>query len=503
MKIFKTSDIRKIDEYTIRHEPIKSVDLMERASLAVFRWYVNRYDATFPVYVFCGNGNNGGDGLAVARLLAEGGYNVKVYVLQSPDCFSPDAQVNFERLKWLNKITIEFLYSGFPEISSNGVVIDALFGSGLNRPLEGYNASLVQFINQSGCAVVSIDIPSGLFGEDNLGNNKNAVIKANYTLSFEVPKLAFLLPENEKQVGEWQVLPIGLHPDALREFYTDTFYLTAKETSGLLRKRDKFSHKGTFGKAMLIAGSYGMLGAAVLAAKACYRGGIGWLKTHIPKCGVEVMQISVPESLISVDKNEHLFTSLPDDISQYNALGIGCGIGQHIETQNVFIKLIEHIDMPTVFDADALNILAKYPNKLRHLPPKSIITPHRKEFERLAGKWKNDYECLMLQKEFSVKNNLVVVLKGAHTSIATPDGKIYFNSTGNSGMATAGSGDVLTGVILALLAQQYLPETAACLGVYLHGLAADIAKINYGEEALMASDISDYLGNAFCQLHEI
>lgn len=503
MKILKTTDIRKVDEYTIAHEPIASIDLMERAAKTVFRWFIDKYTTKQPITIFCGNGNNGGDGLALARLLILADYHVDVYILQSPEHFSPDAQINYERLKWLNKNKIEFLSNNLPNIPSNTLIIDALFGTGLNRSLEGYNAALVQHINQSNCTIISIDIPSGLFGENNANNNRDAIIQATYTLTFEIPKLAFFFPENEKQTGEWHILPIGLHANALKDFNTDFYFTTTPDIAKYILPRNKFAHKGTFGKALLIAGSYGMMGAAVLAAKACYRAGAGRLTTHVPRCGVAIMQTSVAESLLSIDEDENHFSSLPVNLDSYNTVGIGCGIGQLVSTQNILDTLLEQTEKPMVLDADALNILAKQNSLLQLIPKNSIITPHPAEFERFVGKWQNDYERLMLQIDFAAKYNLIVVLKGAHTSIALPNGKVYFNSTGNAGMATAGSGDVLTGIIIGLLAQHYTPEIAARLGVFIHGLAGDMAKDDWGEEGLIASDIIQYIGKAIKHLHNL
>lgn len=494
MKFFPTSDIKLLDEYTIRHEPIASIDLMERAATAVCQWLQRKVSKHQRLLVCCGNGNNGGDGLAVARIMAQQGYNVEVWLLTKPEDLSPDALTSYQRLD--KQLHIHWLYEALPTLTANDVVIDALFGSGLNRPLSGLAADVVRHINSNNAAtVISIDMPSGLFGEDNSTNSRTTIVKARYTLSLELPKLSFLFPENEELVGEMVLIPIGLHPQAIHETPSSYHYLTLHDVRPLLPKRNHFAHKGSCGHCLLVAGAYGMTGAAILAARACYRSGVGLLTVHTPANSVPILQTAIPEAILSVDANSSYHTTIPQ--GRYTAVAIGPGLGTHPQTAELLFNLLEQSEIPVVVDADALNLLAAHPDKLELLPPFSILTPHPKEFERLAGTWSNDFERLQLLQRFAKKHHVIVVLKGAYTTIALPSGTLWFNSTGNPGMATAGSGDVLTGIILALTGQGLTYENAALAGVYVHGLAGDVAADMLGELSLTASDIIDYLPQAF------
>lgn len=501
MKVLKSAQVREVDEYTIKNEPVASIDLMERAAIACTRWLTERFHQGRSFKVYTGPGNNGGDGLAIARLLAGQGYRVELQQVMISDQLSTDSQINLKRLQDQNKIKIlevkslEDLVQPEPE----DIILDGIFGSGLSRPVEGFAAEVIHQINHSSCEIVSIDIPSGLFGEDNSGNNMDNVVKAKHTLTFQLPKLAFFFPENAGYTGEWHILNIGLHEEAISRLETDYYFTLAGDTYKLIRPRNQFDHKGVFGHALLVAGSYGKMGASVLSSRACLRTGVGLLTTHIPICGYQIMQTTVPEAMISLDKSEYIFTAV-DTSPGYDAVGAGPGLGKEDAVQNGLAELTGNLKAPMVLDADALNILSDNKAWLNNLPPDSILTPHIKEFERLAGPWKNSFERLALQKEFASKYKVVLVVKGAYTSITHWNGKTYFNSTGNPGMASAGSGDVLTGIILSLLAQKYPSLDAAILGVFIHGLAGDFAMQQMGEEAMIASDIINNIGRAFQNL---
>lgn len=498
MKLFTCSQIAGIDKQTIQLEPIASIDLMERASLKIADWLVQYIDHKKPVYLFAGPGNNGGDAFAVARMLAWNKLNCTVFLCGFGRELKGDPAINWQRLEEQNLVCLKKINTDedIPDISPETIIIDGLFGSGLNKPLEGLAARIVLHINQSGATVISIDIPSGLFGEDNSKNNLSVIVRANFTLTFQFPKLSFFFPENEQFVGEWKVLPIGLHSEAISQTESNMYFLNSEFISEKIKKRNKFSHKGTYGHALLIAGSYGKMGAAVLASKACLRAGSGLLTTHIPKKGYEIMQISVPEAMISIDLSHNIFSEIPE-LTAYSAIGVGPGLGKNEETKKAVKKLLQAKVQKLVVDADALNILSENRELLNLLPEMSVLTPHPKEFERLAGTSANSYDRLQKQLQFSQKYKVIVVLKGAYTCITFPDGKVYFNSTGNPGMATAGSGDVLTGVIAGLLAQNYSAGDATLAGVYIHGLAGDLAKEIIGETALIAGDIINHLGEAF------
>jgi len=504
LKIFCSEQIRKIDSYTIEKEPVASIDLMERAAGSIFNWIFQHFDSQIPVIVLAGTGNNGGDGLAVARLLAEKGFKVSVFLIRFSDKVSEDCRINLDRLIRQGKTEIRDVYepADFPEPDKDILVVDSLFGSGLKRPLAGEFIELVNKVNNSGAIVVSIDIPSGLFGEDNSDNNYDHIIKANYTLSLQFPKHSFFFSENQDLTGEWCVLPIGLHPEIIQKEKTSYYYVTKNFIREHYRPRKKFSHKGNFGHALLISGCYGRMGAAVIASRACLKTGVGLLTTHVPRLGNDILQTAVPEAMISLDQSDILFSS-PPDLTIFNAVGIGPALGCRNNSQNGFHTLIKNSQKPIVIDADAINILGENPNWIKELPPNSILTPHPKEFARLIrDDIGNGYQRQLRQIKFAKKFGIILVLKGAYTSIALPDGSCFFNNTGNPGMATAGSGDALTGIILSLLAQGYDPEIAAIFGVYLHGRAGDLAVKEMGEESLTVSDLIEYLGKAFLSLFE-
>lgn len=498
MKILPVEKVREADAYTIQNEPIASIDLMERAATQCYKWIKKRTNHTQPISVFCGPGNNGGDGLAIARLLARKGYNVYVFILQFSSNFSADFQINLEQLKNVGGVEISLLaeVDELPDLPAGSIVIDAIFGSGMSKPVTGFPARVIRHINQSDTVTVAIDIPSGLFADEHSASLQGAIIEADYTLTFQFPKLAFLFPENEQFTGKWFVLPIGLAEAFIDDVEVKNFTIDPEDAASLLKPRSRFSHKGHFGHALLIAGGYGKMGAAVLAAKAALRAGAGLVTAHVPKSGYAIIQTAAPEVMVSIDENETHFSRHPD-LSPYNAIGLGPGLGMEKETRQAVKLLIQNAGMPMLFDADALNILSENKTWIPFVPPNSIFTPHPKEFERLVGKTANDFERNKRQREFSALHKVYVVLKGANSCITTPDGKCFFNTTGNPGMATGGSGDVLTGIILGLLAQHYHPQEACVFGVFLHGLAGDVAAKKHSQEAMIAGDIIEGLGKAF------
>jgi hydroxyethylthiazole kinase-like uncharacterized protein yjeF len=503
MKIFSTTQIREIDVFTIMNEPISSADLMERAAGQILRWYMRNIDRSQKVIIFTGPGNNGGDGLSLARQLSENRFTVEVYNVKFSEKTSQDWNINKMRLESETSVPFKNIEKkeDFPLIRPEDIIIDAIFGSGLARPVEGLAADTIIKVNETGCKVISIDIPSGLFGQDNTSNNGGSIIKASHTLSFQFPKLAFMFAENYKYTGEWIILPIGLSKRAISATETPYEFLENKLIASLLRTRNKFDHKGIFGHGLLIAGSYGKMGAAILGAHAALRSGIGLISCHIPECGTEILQNTIPEAMIDPDRSRHLISRIePDD--RFNAYGIGPGIGTDPVTAEAMQKFLASCDKPVVIDADGINILGMNQDWLSLIPANTILTPHLKEFERIAGKSENGFQRLKRAITFASEFNCIIVLKGAYSAIVTPDGNVFFNSTGNPGMATAGSGDALTGVILSLLAQGYTPEKAAVAGVYLHGLAGDIAAGKKSYESLIASDIIECLGDAFNSIRE-
>jgi NAD(P)H-hydrate epimerase len=501
VKILSIDKIRQADAFTLINEPITSAELMERAATACLNWLMLRYSVSVQVKIICGMGNNGGDGLALSRMLSIKGYTVQVFVLILGNQESPDFSVNLHRLLSNPDVKITWLAPGdkLPDFDVSDLIIDAIFGSGLSRPVDGFGAEIINQINISPSRIVSIDIPSGLFADESSIHNPTGIIQADFTLSFELPKLALMFPENALFTGEWHILPIGLHPDFLNEVETSNSFTTKQDITSLFRPRFAFAHKGNFGHALLIAGSDGKMGAAILSARSCLRSGAGLLTAHIPQNGLFVMPVAVPECMTNPDPSADIFTKCPD-ISSFNAIGVGPGIGTDELTHKALKLLIQEARMPIVIDADALNILAENKTWLAFLPPNCILTPHPKEFERLAGRSYDDFERLELARNFAVKFTVYLILKGKYTAVCCPDGQCYFNSTGNSGMATGGSGDVLTGILLGLLARGYPPIEAAKMGVYLHGLAGDFAARDKGMESMLASDITEHLGEAFLDI---
>jgi ADP-dependent NAD(P)H-hydrate dehydratase / NAD(P)H-hydrate epimerase len=497
VQILNAQQIRAWDAFTIQHEPIASIDLMERAASKCLEWIEKKQWQKRSFKIFCGKGDNGGDGLAIARLLYELDYNVSVYILEFGKPGSEDFQTNLQRLHELYFAEIHFLQSkeNFPLINTDEILIDALFGSGLNKPLENLSAELVDHINHSKAIVVSIDLPSGMFIDKSSKENK--IVEADYTLTFQCYKLGLLMQGNSPFIGEVHILNIGLHQDFLQDQSLEYFFVDESLIRQLFKPRNAFAHKGNFGHALLLAGSYGKIGAAVLAAKACLRSGVGLLTCCLPKCGYQIMQAALPEAMVITDDNEHIIVQLPDEIEKYSVIGIGPGIGTASETQNLISFICRRYKKPLVIDADGLNCLSLQKNLLQQLPAGSILTPHPKEFDRLFGEHQNDFDRLHTAKEKSHQLDCIIVLKSHHTAIVTPDGNIFFNGTGNAGMAKGGSGDVLTGIITSLVAQNYSSEHAAILGVYLHGLAGDFAANTLSQQAMIATDIITFLSQAF------
>jgi len=490
MKIFSADQVRQADHYTIEHEPVKSIDLMERAARAFVRWFVEQYPTPLKVHVFCGTGNNGGDGMAISRMLVKAGWNVNTSIVDPSKRQSEDFRINFLLLREMIDVREIHEEKDVPDITQSDIVIDAIFGSGLSRPAEGLFGQVIDAINHSGAAIVAVDMPSGLFA-DRHSRGKH-IIAADQVVSFQLPKLSFFLPENGTYVKNWHVVDIGLHQDFLQAEPAKHLTIDADYVVTKLPHRTKHSYKNQLGHALLAAGGYGKMGAAVLAAKACMRAGAGLLTVHIPVCGYEIIQSAVPEAMCSIDTAEDFLHSFPET-DLYSAVGMGPGIGTDEYTTKALARLLSCITQPLVMDADALNILSGHPDMLDIVPARTIITPHPGEFKRITGAWADDFDRLAIQRKWSVERQWIIVLKGAHTSVSLPDGRIFFNTTGNPGMATAGSGDVLTGVITGLLSQGLAPEEAAICGVWLHGKAGDLAAHHHGQISMMAGDIIAFL----------
>lgn len=503
MKILTCTQQKEADAYTIANNNILSINLMEKAASLIADEISKRWDRSHRIVVFAGAGNNGGDALAVARLLFSKSYPVEIYLFNIKGTISEDCMTNIQRLQQCGFTDYHEISNAFepPKLTAEDVVVDGLFGSGLNKPLSGGFASVVKYINASNAQVVSIDLPSGLMGEDNSNNLRTNIIRADLTMSIQLPKLAFLFPENEDIVGEWKTLDIGISQEFIAQADTPYIITEASEMSQLIKPRKRFAFKNNFGHALLIAGSSGMAGASILAARACLRSGVGLLTIHTPVCNHDILQTAVPEAMVQNDVHE-LYFAEPVDLDNYQAIAIGPGIGQEEETALATFDQLADCYIPAVLDADAINILSSHRNYLNRLPRRSILTPHIGELERLIGRCNDSFDRLTKAKELAAYLQCYIVLKGAYSTVITPEGKFYFNPTGNPGMATGGSGDVLTGIILALLAQGYSQENAARLGTFVHGLAGDIACRRTGEISLTASDIIAALPEAWKELCE-
>lgn len=501
MKIFNKENIYKADKITIKNQNIESEVLMERAAIQIFGWLKTQLQENFPtIHLFCGIGNNGGDGLALARLLLNDGYEVEVYVVNFSDKRSDDFLLNLARLKE-NKLWPEFIgeNSDLPQLPEGDIVIDAIFGIGLNRSAAGWIKELIQHINTSKTYVIAVDVPSGLY-LDKAPDDKEAIVKANTTITFQFPKLVFFLPETAEFAGNVEIVDLGLDREFINTTTSEAFLISRNDAQRLYKPRAKFAHKGDFGHCLIVGGSYGKIGSVVLATKAALRAGAGKVTSLVPECGYDILQSTVPEAMVITAFNDNFL--IPTEINfkpQSSVFGIGAGKGK--KTAKFLEQLLTDAHSPLLIDADGINILAEHTDLLELLPEKSILTPHPGELKRLLGDWKDDFEKLKKAKDFSKKYKVVLVIKGAF-SITIADDNLYINTTGNPGMATAGSGDVLSGIISSLVAQGYDATIAAVFGVYLHGKAGDYAAQENGFEFVIAEDIVNNLGNAYKSLFQ-
>lgn len=498
MKIFTSQAIQEIDGATCEAQRISSIDLMERAASAVSCELVSRFLPSQRFVVMAGPGNNGGDALAVARMLIEQGYRkVEVFLFNVSGKLSHDCDEERKKLITIDGVDFTEVTREFspPFLCEKDVVIDGLFGSGLNQPLMGGFVSVARYINESGAYVVSIDLPSGLFGEWNSHINRRDMVHANLTLAFQMPRLSFFFEENNDVLGEWKLLDIDLDETKIKETASDYILVEARNIRPLLHKRLPFTGKRDYGSALIFAGSTGMMGAAVMCARAVLKSGAGLATVHGAAGGLPILQTAVPEAMFEPDRNDHFITDMTVH-HVHQAVAAGPGIGTNDQTLSALEKLLKTGVTPLVLDADALNCISRQPDLLDLLPTKTIITPHNGEFDRLFGEQRSSEDRLKTAIEMARKYNIIIVLKGHYTATVRPTGRVYINPTGNPGMATAGSGDVLTGVITAFLAQGYRPEHAATIGVYVHGLAGDLAAEDIGEFGLTAGDIASYAGRA-------
>ncbi|TCK64757.1 hydroxyethylthiazole kinase-like uncharacterized protein yjeF/hydroxyethylthiazole kinase-like uncharacterized protein yjeF [Winogradskyella wandonensis] len=500
MKIFSKEQIYKGDKVTEEQQSLPPSELMERAGLQIFNWmHLRMQGAQVPIHVFCGIGNNGGDGLVLARHLITHGYNVEVYVVNCGNSRSKDFLTSYDKVKDVSKKWPQLLKceTDFPDIHRDDIIVDAIFGIGLNREIESWIKALFNHFKASSAFTLSVDIPSGWFTDKPIEDNEG-VVRANYTLSFQSPKLIFFLPETADCTIQWEVIDIGIDRDYLMTTETEYELISKNEVLPMYKPRDKYAHKGDFGHGLIVGGSYGKIGAVHLATRSVLSSGAGLTTAFIPKCGYVPLQTSLPEAMVITDADTNKITAIDFDIKP-DAIGIGIGMGKFPDTVSALKAFLKNNKAPLVIDADALNIISENNDLLKLIPENSILTPHPKELERLIGEWSNDFDKLKKASDFSTKYKVLVIIKGANTIIVYGQKK-FISVTGNPGMATAGSGDVLTGIITGLLCQKYNPLESALFGVYLHGKAGDLALEEYGYQSLLASHIVDYIGEAYIDL---
>lgn len=501
MKVFSKEQIYEGDKLTAERQQISSTDLMERAGTQIFNWiHARMQGAQVPIHVFCGIGNNGGDGLVLARHLITHGYNVNTFIINCSDKRSKDFLVNYDRIKNVTKKWPVLLSCSedFPtDIKPDDIIVDAVFGIGLNRPIDAWVKKLFMHFRATKAFTLAIDIPSGLH-TDKAVEDEDAVVWAGFTLSFASPKLVFFLPETAKYTVQWEVLDIGLDQEFLFTTETEVELIGKHEVLPNYIPREKYSHKGQFGHALVIGGSYGKIGAVTLTSRAVLSVGAGLVSAYVPKCGYHALQASFPEAMVITDTDEEKITAIKFDIEP-TVVAFGIGAGTNTKTITAFATFLKTNKKPLVIDADGINILSKKKTLLKLLPEATVLTPHPKELERLIGTWKDDFDKLKKIKAFSKKYKVIVLVKGAN-SITVFEDKLYVNTTGNPGLSTAGSGDVLTGIITGLISQGYHPLVATIFGVYLHGKSADIAVEDFGYQSLIASHVIDYLGEAYLDL---
>ena len=507
MKVLSAAQMRLLERLSIESDNVTSLDLMERAARAITDAICRRWESSHRFVVFAGPGNNGGDALAVSRMMVTAGYNVEVFLFNVKNALSPDCETNRKRLmamaedkKTGGRLVFHEIQRGFdfPELRQTDIILDGLFGTGLSRPLDGGFASLVKAVNAAGNAVVAIDIPSGLMSEENSYNDTARIIRATLTLAIHRPKPSHLMPENEPFVGELAVLPIGLSEEKEAQI-TSTFNISEREQmAALVHSRPRYAHKGMMGHALLMAGSKGMAGAAIMAAKACLRGGVGKVTVCTSAVNVLPLQVSVPEAIVQISGGIIDEQSL----ATYQAIGMGPGMGTE-DMGSVMLRVMRSVQSPLVLDADALTLIGQHREWLERVPAGTVLTPHVGELERIIGHHKDGWVRLQHACELARTYGLNVLVKGHYSAVIKANGEVWFNPTGNPGMATAGSGDVLTGLVTALLAQGYETSDALRLAVWVHGRAGDIAVERVGcEEALIATDIIDAIGDAIGELKD-
>jgi len=503
MKLFTLEDILGIERQTLTQENTKFHDLVERVGNAAANEIASHWRPSVRTVIFAGPGNDGAYALMTASSLLERGYVPHIYLFNiGGNSLNDECRRcrDILRAKYSSDVLEEVVTKfNIPELGVSDLVIDGLFGPELRQPLTGGFMSLVRYINESGATVVSLDMPSGMCGDWNHNVSARNVVKADVTLALQYPRLPFFFADFAGLAGQWRVLDIGYSREAAENRQSSFYLIEDDEVRSLLKPREPFSNKSDYGSACLVAGSYGMVGASVLACMGALRAGAGKVTVYGPQCSFSVVQTAAPEAMFMSDKSHHEISdiTLPDTFS---AIGVGPGIGTSEATVDALDSFIKRYRSPLVLDADALNCIALRPALLNHIPVLSVITPHAGEFDRLFGKQSSHEARLLKAVEVSRKYNLLILLKGHYTTLVRPDGKIYINSSGSPAMATPGSGDVLTGVLTAFMAQGYKPEVAALIAAFVHGRAGELASLRHGQYGVIASDIVNCIGEAIMKI---
>lgn len=519
MKILTAAQIQRIDRLTTERYAIPSLTLMENAGRGVVRYLEDHYAplASRKIAIFCGRGNNGGDGLVVARLLRQNGLHPHVVLFADPAGVKGDAQVNLERLTATGRIEVARDLEAWkrfrPRLADANLVVDALLGTGLGRALEGFLLAVVRDVNETfaGVPVVAVDLPSGLSADS--GELLGECVRADASVTFTAPKFAHVFPPACEKVGRWVTHPIGTPAEALENDPELRLNLTTPEDiSWLAAPRPSDSNKGNFGHVLLLAGSLGKTGAAAMAAKAAQRSGAGLVTIATPKSalpvvaalGMEFMSEALPETVSGAISLKALESGRLDELVKgKSVLAIGPGIGREPQTFELVRETVKKYDLPMVIDADGLNALAGHLDLLKLPGRVRVLTPHPGEMSRLADKPIPEIQANRLEAacEFAQAHQVYLVLKGFRSLTAAPDGQVWVNPTGNPGMATGGTGDVLTGIVAAFLGQSHrqFPALAPVIAaaVYLHGLAGDLAAAEKGEHSMIAGDLLDMISWGF------
>jgi NAD(P)H-hydrate epimerase len=498
LSLLTSTQIRDADAYTIANEPIASIDLMERAAKAFTGEFINHFpDKTEAISVYCGTGNNGGDGLVIARMLGDYQYkNINVKVARFSNKSTVDFNTNLDRLK-KTPISITEIYpgSGFP-LEDGQIIVDALLGTGLNKPLEGDYKRLIDHLNSLNKMVVAVDVPTGFFTDGEIPHGAG-VLSADLVITFQQAKINFLLPESGPYIKCWEAVNIGIDQSFMQTLHSPYHFVEAKDIRKILKPRHRFSNKGTYGHTLIIAGQPETMGAALLSASACVYAGSGLTTACVPQSGLTALNSYMPE-IMAIVRHDMKLPQIEWD--KYSAIGIGPGLGKDELAVELITDVFTNYKKPIVIDADALNLLSIHRELWGSVPENSILTPHMKEFDRLFGDHESWWQRIQTGIQKAKEHAIYILLKNDYTIVITPEGKVFFNSTSNPAMAVGGMGDILTGIISALLAQQYASEDACILGAYLHGKAGDELALPNRTNIVLPSQVAARIPFTIAQL---